>query len=682
MNREEALSRMEALRAEILYHNSRYYQFDSPEISDADYDRLLRELIDLETRYPELAAPDSPTQRVGAPPLDKFGAVAHLAPMLSLANAFSAEEIREFDRRCRRWLGSETAVRYVVEPKIDGLAVNLLYERGALRVGATRGDGSVGEDITLNLRTIPAIPLAIPRLENDSGRKEREAPPAPERIEVRGEVCMEKEAFRKLNRRRVEEGEVPFANPRNAAAGSLRQLDSRITAKRPLTTFCYAIGTAEGMSLRTHAEVLRALASWGFRVNPLVETVTDIEECIRYYHRIDALRAELPYEIDGIVIKVDDLALQERLGAVSRSPRWAVACKFPALRETTLVEDIIVQVGRTGVLTPVAVMRPVRVGGVTVSRATLHNQDEIDRKDVRIGDTVVIQRAGDVIPEVVEVVKDMRTGEERPFVMPETCPECNSRVTRSEGEAAHRCIGMACPAQLRERIAHFVSRGALDIEGLGEKMAAQLVAAGLIGDPAGIFCLSKEKLLGLERMADKSAENLLAAIDRAKRPPLDRLIFALGIRHVGEQTAKRLADAFASINALAAATVEELKSVRDIGPEVAASIAGFFREPANLGVMDKLRRAGVNAREAARQKAASLAGKTFVFTGTLSRMSRSEAKALVESLGGAVGSSVTKTTDYCVSGNEAGSKLEKAKQDGITILDEETFLALIGGGKE
>ena len=669
---------MEALRAEILHHNSRYYQFDAPEITDADYDRLLRELIDLETRYPELASPDSPTQRVGATPLDKFGAVAHLAPMLSLANAFSAEEIREFDRRCRRLLGSEAAIRYVVEPKLDGLAVNLLYERGLFTLGATRGDGSVGEDITLNLRTIPAVPLAIPRPENGAGGKEREAPPAPERIEVRGEVCMEKEAFRNLNRRRVEEGEAPFANPRNAAAGSLRQLDSRITAKRPLTIFCYAIGTAEGTPLRTHSEILKVLSAWGFRVNPLIETAADIEECISYYHRIDALREGLPYEIDGIVIKVDDLAFQERLGAVSRSPRWAVACKFPALRETTFVEDIVVQVGRTGVLTPVAVMRPVRVGGVTVSRATLHNQDEIDRKDIRIGDTVVVQRAGDVIPEVVEVVKDMRTGEERPFVMPETCPECNSRVTRSEGEAAHRCIGMACPAQLRERIAHFVSRGALDIEGLGEKMAAQLVAAGLIGDPADIFSLKKEILLGLERMAEKSVENLLAAIERAKRPPLDRLIFALGIRHVGEQTAKRLTDVFVSLEALAAAPADELQSVRDIGPEVAASIAGFFREPANLAVLKKLRLAGVNPRAAVRRKAAPLAGKTFVFTGTLSRMARGESKALVESLGGKVGNSVTRSTDYVVAGEAAGSKLEKAKQEGISILDEGAFLALIG----
>ncbi|MFH2076889.1 MAG: NAD-dependent DNA ligase LigA [Pseudomonadota bacterium] len=679
MNRDEALSRMETLKEAILYHNRRYYQLDAPEITDADYDQLLRELIDLETEYPDIATPDSPTQRVGAPPLEKFGAVAHLTPMLSLANAFSDEEIREFDRRCRRFLEDEKTISYIVEPKLDGLAVNLLYERGALTVGLTRGDGHIGEDITLNLRTIPTIPLIIPHPENAAPTAETKTPSVPERIEIRGEVCMEREAFRNLNRRRAEEEAPPFANPRNAAAGSLRQLDSRITARRPLTMFCYAIGTAEGAFFRTHAEVLRTLAAWGFRVNPLIRPAVDIEECIQHYHRIGGLREQLPYDIDGIVIKVDELALQERLGAVSRSPRWAVACKFAAIQGQTVIEDIIVQVGRTGVLTPVAIMRPVRIGGVMVSRATLHNQDEIDRKDIRTGDTVVIQRAGDVIPEVVEVVKTLRTGAEKPFVMPETCPDCNSRVVRSKGEAAHRCIGIACPAQIREHIAHFVSRGALDIEGLGEKMVAQLVAGGLIGDPADIFFLTKEKLLGLERTADKSASNLLAAIGRAKKPPLDRLIFALGIRHVGEQTAKRLADTHVTLDALAAATFEELQTIRDIGPEVAASIAGFFREPVNLHVLDKLCRAGVVPQETVRPKAAPLAGKSFVFTGTLGRMGRSEAKALVESLGGKVDNSVTKTTHYVVAGEAAGSKLEKAGRSGIAILDEEGFFALTGG---
>jgi DNA ligase (NAD+) len=677
MNREDARSRIEDLKAIILYHNRRYYQLDDPEIADSEYDGLMRELQTLETQYPDLAAPDSPTRRVGAPPLEKFRTFTHLTPMLSLANAFSDEEIREFDRRCRRFLGSEAPLGYIVEPKLDGLAVNLLYEQGSLSVGSTRGDGTVGEDVTLNLRTIPTIPLVIPHRTDNAESVIDTTPPVPARVEVRGEVCMERDAFRKLNRRREEEGEAPFANPRNAAAGSLRQLDSRITAKRPLTLFCYAIGTAEGTAFRTQGGVLRTLAAWGFTVNTLIQPAADIKECIHYYHHIGKLRDTLPYEIDGIVIKVDDLALQERLGFVARSPRWALACKFAAVQGRTRIESIIVQVGRTGVLTPVAVMEPVRVGGVTVSRATLHNQDEINRKDIRIGDTVVVQRAGDVIPEVVEVIKTLRTGAERPFVMPEQCPECGSHVVRLEGEVAHRCIGMACPAQIREHIAHFASRGALDIEGLGEKMVTQLVTAGLIHDPADLFLLTKEQLLGLERMGEISVEKLLTATARAKNPPLYRLIFALGIRHVGEQTAKRLAQTYATFDALMAVTEEELQNIQDVGSEVAASITGFFREPANRHAIANLRGAGLTPQDAPRTQPAPLAGKTFVFTGTLARMGRNEAKALVESLGGTVVSSVTRTTDYLVAGEATGSKINKAREAGITILDEEAFLRLI-----
>jgi len=678
MDRDTVAGRMKTLETAILHHNRRYYQLDAPEITDTQYDALMRELQALEAEFPSLAAPDSPTQRVGAPPLEKFAPVAHLTPMLSLANAFSAEEIREFDRRCRRFLRSEETIRYVVEPKLDGLAVNLVYDRGIFTVGSTRGNGAVGEDITLNLRTIPAIPLIIRRPNKKT--PDGTAPPiVPERIEIRGEVCMERAAFSNLNSRREKEGEAPFANPRNAAAGSLRQLDSRITAKRPLTLFCYAIGAVQGVAFRTQGDVLRALSTWGFTVNDLIKPAADIEECIHYYHHIGEIRDELPYEIDGIVIKVDDLSLQERLGFVARSPRWAIACKFNAIGEQTVIEAIIVQVGRTGVLTPVALMRPVRVGGVMVSRATLHNQDEIDRKDVRIGDTVVVQRAGDVIPEVVEVVKVLRTGAERPFVMPDICPECGSCIVRLEGEAAHRCIGMACPAQIRERIAHFASRGGLDIEGLGEKMVALLVTSGAIADPADLFFLTKEQLLGLDRMADKSASNLIAAIDRSKNPTLDCLIYALGIRHVGEQTAKRLASAYRTLAALAAATQQELQIIRDIGPEVATSIAGFFREPANLRVVEKLGLASLVPREVIRPQAAPLVGKSFVFTGTLSRMSRGEAKALVESLGGAVTGTITKTTDYVVAGDEAGAKLERARRDGIVVLGEEAFFALTKG---
>ena len=678
MDRATAAGKMKALKAAILYHNRRYYQLDAPEITDAEYDGLMRELQALEAEFHSLAAPDSPTQRVGAPPLNKFAPVAHLTPMLSLANAFSAEEIREFDRRCRRFLRSEETIRYIVEPKLDGLAVNLIYEQGVFVVGSTRGDGAVGEDITLNLRTIPATPLVIPR-RNDNAPNGTALPIVPELIEVRGEVCMEREAFSKLNSRREAEGEAPFANPRNAAAGSLRQLDSRITAKRPLTLFCYAIGAAQEAAFRTQGDILRALAAWGFMVNDLIKPAADIEECIQYYHHIGEIREGLPYEIDGSVIKVDDLSLQERLGFVARSPRWAIACKFAALGEQTVIEEIIIQVGRTGVLTPVAVMRPVRVGGVMVSRATLHNQDEIDRKGVRIGDTVVVQRAGDVIPEVAEVVKALRTGEERPFVMPALCPECGSHIVRLEGEAAHRCIGMACPAQIRERIAHFASRGGLDIEGLGEKMVTQLVTSGLIADPADLYFLTREQLLGLERMADKSASNLIAAIDRSKTPSLGRLIYALGIRHVGEQTAKRLASTYGTLADLVAAAPEELEKIRDIGPEVATSIADFFREPANLLVVEKLELAGLAPKEVVRPQAAPLAGKSFVFTGTLSRMSRGEAKNLVDSLGGSVTSTITKTTDYVVAGDAAGSKLDKARRDGIAILDEEAFFALTKG---
>ncbi len=676
MDRDTAAEKMKTLKAAIDYHNRRYYQLDAPEITDAEYDDLMRELQALETEFPSLAAPDSPTQRVGAPPLNKFIPVEHLTPMLSLANAFSAEEIREFDRRCKRFLGSEETIRYITEPKLDGLAVNLVYEQGLLAVGSTRGDGAVGEDVTLNLRTIPAIPLVIPRRREDAPVG-TSVPIVPVRIEVRGEVCMEREAFRNLNRRREAEGEARFANPRNAAAGSLRQLDSRVTAKRPLTMFAYAIGAAQGVALRSQGEVLGALSAWGFTVNDMIKPAADIEECIRYYHHIGEIRDGLPYEIDGIVIKVDDLALQERLGFVARSPRWAIACKFQSIGEQTVIDAIIVQVGRTGVLTPVALMRPVRVGGVMVSRATLHNQDEIDRKDVRIGDTVVVQRAGDVIPEVAEVVKGLRTGVEKPFIMPALCPECGSRIIRLEGEAAHRCIGMACPAQIRERIAHFVSRSGLDIEGLGEKMVAQLVASGAIADPADLYFLTGEQLLGLERMADKSVSNLLAAIDRSKAPALDRLIYALGIRHVGEATAKRLSSVYGTLSALAAATPEELEKIRDIGPEIATSIAGFFGEPTNLRVIEKLNRAGLVPREVDRPQAEPLAGKSFVFTGTLHRMSRGEAKALVESLGGHVTGTITKTTDYVVAGEAAGSKLDRARRDGIAILDEEAFITMI-----
>lgn len=669
MEKESALSRIRELRREIERHNRLYYQFDSPEISDAEYDRLLKELTELESQWAEfIDVSGSPTQRVGAPPLDRFKPVTHISPMLSLANAFSEEEMADFDARIKRALGTDSDISYVAEPKIDGVAVNLLFENGRLTTCATRGDGFTGEDVTLNLKTIYAIPMRINEVRSA----------IPERIEIRGEVYLEIEGFKRLNKRRELKGEPLFANPRNAAAGSLRQLDSRITARRPLSMFCYGIGNPGGLALRTHWDVLQTLQRWGFPVNDQIRRAGNIEECMAYYRHIMKIRETLPYEIDGVVIKVDSLELQNRLGTVSRSPRWALACKFPAVQETTVVEDIIVNVGRTGALTPVAIMKPVRVGGVTVSRASLHNQDEIDRKDVRIGDTVVVQRAGDVIPEIVTVVASKRKGDEKVFRIPERCPVCGSKVVRLEGEAAHRCIDIACPAQIKEHIRHFVSRGAMDIDGMGEKLVSQLVETGAINDPADIYYLDREKLLRMERLADKSAGNILNAIERSKAPPLDKFMVALGIPHVGEHVAKLLVRHFHRLDAIVEAAEEELAAIEGIGPVIALSIARFFQEPANRRVLEKLKGAGVSPGEAASARGTALAGKTFVFTGSLQRFTRSQAKAAVEALGGTASESVSKKTDYVVAGAEAGSKLEKAGSLGITVLSEEEFMEMAG----
>ena len=669
MDKAAAIKRIKELRASINYHNKRYYQLDDPEISDVEYDRLMKELVEMEGRFPEIDVSESPSQRVGAAPLAKFATVSHLTPMLSLANAYSEQDISDFDERIKRFLGADEKITFVVEPKLDGTAVNLIYENGAFTVGATRGDGTVGEDVTQNLRTIDSIPLAMKKTKDS---------PLPERIEIRGEVYIETEPFQKLNKRRLKEGEQPFANPRNAAAGSLRQLDSRITTRRPLEIFCYGIGMVSGKTFKRHWDVLQTLRHWGFRVNPHVKQARDIHECIAYYHHIDKIREELPYEIDGVVIKVDEIEIQERLGAVSRSPRWAIACKFAATQEKTVIEDIRVHVGRTGVLTPVAVMKPVKVAGVTVSRATLHNMDEIEKKDIRIGDTVIIQRAGDVIPEVVKVVESKRSGKEKKFVMPATCPECGSHVVRLEGESAHRCIGLVCPAQIKEHITHFASRGGMDIEGLGDKLVAQLVDTELIRDPADIYFLKKENLLNLERMAERSATNLLAAIEQSKTPPLEKFLYALGIRHVGEHMARVLARSFKTLEVLMTATEDDLLAIRDIGPEVASSITGFFGEQSNRKVIEKFRKAGVKPVEKSHPKDARLAGKSFVFTGTLGRLTRNEAKEIVESLGASATESVTKTTDYVVAGESPGSKIEKARASGIKIIDEKEFLKLTG----
>jgi DNA ligase (NAD+) len=668
MNKQADFNKIAELRNIIEYHNKRYYQQDAPEISDTEYDRLMRELQDLENRYPEEYSATSPTQRVGTSPLARFASFSHPTPMFSLANAFSNEEIIEFDTRVKRLTGVDS-ISYVAEPKLDGVAVNLIYENGLFTRGATRGDGTIGEDVTQNLKTISSLPLKMKHTSHNL---------LPSSIEIRGEVYMENETFQKLNLRRIDEGEEPFANPRNAAAGSLRQLDSRITARRPLNIFLYAIGNAKDISFATHWDVLQALAGWGFPVNKYIEQANNINDCIKYFERIGAMREKLPYEIDGIVLKVNNIVLQNTLGNVSRNPRWALACKFPAEQATTVVKEIFVGVGRMGTLTPVAIMEPVNVGGVMVSRATMHNEDEVLKKDVRVGDTVVIQRAGDVIPEVVKVILEKRTGKEKKFKMPSHCPQCGSEVVRFEGEVAHRCVNISCPAQLKEHIRHFASRGAMDIEGLGEKVSAQLFDARLIADPADLYFIKKEQLVALDRQAEKSAQNLIEAIGKSKNPPLDKFIYALGIRHVGERTAKLLAARFGSMENLIAAQQEDLTAMNEIGPEIAVSIVEFFHEHKNIDVMNKFSKAGVRPQKKEIDNNAPLQGKSFVFTGSMESMGRNDAKTIVENLGGSIHSSVTKKTTYVVAGNEPGSKLDKAKSSGVKIISEEEFLKLIG----
>jgi len=668
MDKSSDLKRIIDLRKTIEYHNRRYYQQDSPEISDAEYDRLMRELQDLENRYPEAFSPSSPSQRVGAAPLSKFAPFHHPSPMFSLANAFSEGEIIEFDQRLKRLAGVND-IGYIAEPKLDGLAVNLIYENGVFKQGATRGDGTTGEDVSQNLKTISSLPLFM---------KKTSEYQLPSFIEIRGEVYIEKDPFEKLNQRRTQDGEEPFANPRNAAAGSLRQLDSRITARRPLNIFLYGIGEAKGIDFSTHWEALQILDGWGFPVNRVIEKASNIEACIHYFERIAAQREKLPYEIDGVVLKVDDLSLQKILGNVSRNPRWALACKFPAAQAMTVVKDIIVGVGRMGTLTPVAIMEPVNVGGVMVSRATMHNEDEVLKKDVRVGDTVVIQRAGDVIPEIVRVVPEKRSSDTKQFKMPAHCPQCGSEVVRYEGEVAHRCVNISCPAQLKEHIRHFASRGAMDIEGLGEKVSAQLFDAKLIADPADLYFLTKEQLVDLDRQAEKSAQNLIEAIAGSKNPSLDKFIYTLGIRHVGERTAKLLANHYGSIKNLISTTQDELTAIHEIGPEIAASIVEFFHEQKNINVLNKFFKAGINPQKKEVQTSAPLQGKSFVFTGTMENMGRNEAQTIVENLGGTIHSSVTKKTTYVVAGSDPGSKLDKARSSGIQIISENEFLKLIG----
>ncbi|MGE0081037.1 MAG: NAD-dependent DNA ligase LigA [Thiohalomonadaceae bacterium] len=661
--------RIEELRGQIRHHNYLYYVLDAPEIPDAEYDRLFRELERLEAQHPELVTHDSPTQRVGAAPQRAFGEVRHEVPMLSLTNAFADEEVADFERRVRERLGV-AQVEFTAEPKMDGLAVSLLYEHGVLVRAATRGDGTTGEDITQNVRTIPSVPLKL------IGRG------WPTRLEVRGEVFMSKQGLAELNRRQAEKGEKTFANPRNAAAGSLRQLDPRITAARPLEIYVYGFGHVEGGDLPdTQYAILQKFRHWGLRVSPELEVVYGLEGCLGYYRRLGAKRAELPYDIDGVVYKVNRLDQQRELGFVARAPRWAIAHKFPAQEEMTRLVGIDVQVGRTGKLTPVARLEPVYVGGVTVTNATLHNQDEIDRKDVRIGDTVIVRRAGDVIPEVVGVVLSRRPAHARRFHMPTRCPVCGSDVVRLEGEADARCTGgLFCAAQRKEAIKHFASRRAMDIEGLGDKLVEQLVERELIKDVADLYALDHDTVAGLERMGDKSAENLIAAIQRSKSTTLPRFLYALGIKDVGEATAQTLARHFGTLEALMTADEERLQQVPDVGPVVAASIHAFFAERHNCDVIHKLRAAGVHWPEVTvpAPEELPLAGKTIVLTGTLAGMTRDEAKARLEALGAKVAGSVSKKTDYVIAGEAAGSKLDKAMELGITVLDEEGLSKLLG----
>ncbi|MGE0489901.1 MAG: NAD-dependent DNA ligase LigA [Vulcanimicrobiota bacterium] len=664
------LEEIHELREQIRYHEHRYYILDDPEISDLEYDKLFRRLTELEEQHPEAVTPDSPTQRVQGSPVESFDTVEHARPMLSLGNAFDADELREFDARVRRKLEADEVgiegLSYVAELKIDGLAVSLLYRQGILVQAATRGDGRRGDDITHNARTIRQIPLNI---ETDL-----------DEVEVRGEIYIGWQDFRAMNEENAATDDKVFANPRNAAAGSIRQKDPRITARRPLKIFLYGL-EVEHPEVRAHSQALAMIEKMGLPVNPHRAVCADMEEVIAFCQLWHDQRHDLDYEIDGVVVKVDPLDYQRVLGTVSRSPRWAIAYKLPSTQVTTRLEDIIVSVGRTGALTPVAVLEPQLIDGSTVSRATLHNEDEIKRKDLRIGDMVWVHKAGAVIPEVVAPVESKRTGQEREFQMPTSCPVCQTEVVREEGEAVVRCPNLRCPAQVEAWIRYFCSRHAMDIEGFGDSLVAQLVESGLVGDPADLFRLGLEQLLSLERIGEKSANNLLERLEEAKTRPLARLLVALGIRHVGRHVAEVLAQEFGSLEGLAQADLERLATTHEIGPEIAQRVHDFFREPVNQELIERLLAAGVRPAAPARVEAGPrpLDGKTFVLTGTLEGMTRDEAKDRIRAAGGRVTSSVSKKTDYVVAGAEAGSKLQKAEQLGVTVLDEAGLLQLLQG---
>ena len=660
---------IEKLRDQIRHHEYRYYVLDSPKISDREFDKLMRRLQDLEARHPELVRPDSPTQRVGGAPAAEFPKVPHSTPMLSLDNTYSIDELKDFDRRVRE-LSGRSSIEYVGELKLDGLSMALTYEDGALTHGVTRGDGITGEDVTANVKTIRSLPLRI-------DPKKFELLGNPGRFEVRGEVIMPLKAFEQTNAQREAAGEPRFANPRNSAAGSMRQLDSRIVAQRKLDMFLYYLLVDNREPLREHWQNLEALAKIGFKVNPHRRLCKSLDELMAYIQEWESKRDSLEYEIDGIVVKVNDIRLWDELGTTAKSPRWAIAYKYAARQAKTSVLAIRAQVGRTGTLTPVADLEPVDVGGVTVSHATLHNMDEIERLGVKVGDTVVIQRAGEVIPQVVRVEVHAPDGVE--FTMPKHCPVCDGDVHRAEGEVAYRCVNSACPARLRESLLFFAGRRAMDIDGLGEALVDQLVEKGLVQDVADLYSLTHEQLANLERMGDKSASNLLSEIENSKKASLARLIFALGIRFVGERTGQLLADRFSSLDKLAKASEEELLEVEEVGPRVAGCILEFFAEPRNLEVIEKLRKAGLQFEQQKVQKAEGhLAGKQFVLTGALAQYSRDEAKAMIEAAGGRVIGSVSKKTDYVVVGADPGSKLEKARSLGVQTIGEEELLELVG----
>ncbi|WP_456387333.1 NAD-dependent DNA ligase LigA [Desulfolithobacter sp.] len=669
MDREQARKHLAELREQINYHNYRYYVLDDPVISDGEYDQLFGELLELEEQFPDLVTPDSPSQRVGGPPLDRFETVEHPLPMLSLDNVFSEGELREFEGKIRRFLQWEKEIHYSAEPKLDGLAVELVYDEGMFTIGSTRGDGLVGENITAQLRTVQAIPLRLQGLVGD----------APPRLIVRGEVYMPLEGFEALNRERASRGEPLFANPRNAAAGSLRQLDPRVTASRPLSFFVYGVADTGATPCSTQQELYRWLARLGFKVNPLVLHCPDIETVVARYHHLQEVRHRLEYEIDGMVVKVDSFELQHRLGATSRAPRWAVAWKFPAIQATTRIKDVEFQVGRTGAVTPVAILEPVTVGGVTVQRATLHNQDEIRRKDLRIGDTVLIQRAGDVIPEVIKPIVEKRTGREQPILFPEKCPECGHPLVRPQDEAVIRCINPHCPAQRLQSLIYFTGKNGLDIEGLGKRNMEQLVEAGLVRDLPDIFRLRVEELEGLDGWGRKSAENVISAMRAASRPTLDRFLAALGIRFVGEVTAARLARHFGSLERIMEASREDLLEVDGVGDQAADSLLDYFSDPDVRAMLRKLQENGLRIQPVEAGVPRPLENRVFLFTGSLEAMSRNEAKARAKELGAQVATTVSRKVTDVVAGVRPGGKLKKAREMGLRILGEQEFFDLLQG---